>query len=462
MNEELNALSIKSLRVILLTALLFCYTLILKGQDFIRFSPLTAQQIEHCEGDQYYVHFTRWGLIFLWEEYVFSALQHNSPVKSIKITNYEEHMVYDEPTMVENKKKSGIVEYQGDHFVVENDRLWQYSGFSVYGPAKGLMIIEAKNRDEIKRNDGYTVMYNRDENNRVTKTTCYYSYNFKKDVHFIVNYTYWANTDFINTIKCYDYKGKIKAEVNYYYLTIGKKTLLNKATCKLYESNSYASETYIYQLNYDVLLNVDKVELFFEENQGYKKQTKDMVINVNVDRDKKGNIKKCICNVIKYEEKELDRDGRLNSFKDEIKDGFNKTATWFFDYDDNNNWTAMTRAITWNGEKTKYQIKRDLVFNTSQSVSKEKSNPTLSSPSKSTSFPEKQNSSSKTVVIDGSELRLRLGPSLNSNTFKWPDGTNRHPKVGEKFKYLGESGDFYKIDFNGNELWVSKQFTHIE
>ena len=66
------------------------------------------------------------------------------------------------------------------------------------------------------------------------------------------------------------------------------------------------------------------------------------------------------------------------------------------------------------------------------------------------------------VVIDGSELRLRLGPSTSSDTFKWPDGTNRHPNVGEKFKYLGESGDFYKIDFNGKELWVSKQFTHVE
>ena len=66
------------------------------------------------------------------------------------------------------------------------------------------------------------------------------------------------------------------------------------------------------------------------------------------------------------------------------------------------------------------------------------------------------------VVIDGSELRLRLGPSLNSDTYKWGDGTNRHPKVGEKFKYLGESGDFYQIDFHGHRLWVSKFYTHIE
>ena len=69
---------------------------------------------------------------------------------------------------------------------------------------------------------------------------------------------------------------------------------------------------------------------------------------------------------------------------------------------------------------------------------------------------------SQFVVIDGSQLRLRLGPSTSSETFKWSDGTNRHPNVGDKYRYLGESGDFYKIDFNGNELWVSKQYTHLE
>ena len=72
------------------------------------------------------------------------------------------------------------------------------------------------------------------------------------------------------------------------------------------------------------------------------------------------------------------------------------------------------------------------------------------------------NSSSRYVVIDGSELRLRLDPSTSADTYKWKDGTNRHPKVGEAFRYLGESGDFYKIDFKGTQLWVSKLYTHIE
>lgn len=70
--------------------------------------------------------------------------------------------------------------------------------------------------------------------------------------------------------------------------------------------------------------------------------------------------------------------------------------------------------------------------------------------------------SNKYVVIDGSELRLRKGPSTSADTYKWGDGTNRHPKVGEAFHYIGESSDFYKIDFKGTPLWVSKLYTHIE
>lgn len=67
----------------------------------------------------------------------------------------------------------------------------------------------------------------------------------------------------------------------------------------------------------------------------------------------------------------------------------------------------------------------------------------------------------KLVEIMASDLRLRLNPSTDAETFKWGDGSNRHPKKGERFQYLGETRDFYKIDFHGNELWVSKQYTSI-
>jgi hypothetical protein len=71
-------------------------------------------------------------------------------------------------------------------------------------------------------------------------------------------------------------------------------------------------------------------------------------------------------------------------------------------------------------------------------------------------------SSARYVVIDATELRLRLGPSMSAETFKWADGSNRHPNKGERYRYLGESGDFYKIDYKGHELWVSKQYTYLE
>ena len=70
--------------------------------------------------------------------------------------------------------------------------------------------------------------------------------------------------------------------------------------------------------------------------------------------------------------------------------------------------------------------------------------------------------SSQKVVIDGVNLRIRYAPSPDAETYKWADGTNRHPEKGERFPYLGEVGDFYKIDYKGLVLYVSKQHTHLE
>lgn len=71
-------------------------------------------------------------------------------------------------------------------------------------------------------------------------------------------------------------------------------------------------------------------------------------------------------------------------------------------------------------------------------------------------------SSIQFVVINATELRLRLGPSKTADTYKWSNGTNRHPNKGDRFPYLGESGEFYKIDYDGHEVWVSKQYTYLE
>ena len=100
------------------------------------------------------------------------------------------------------------------------------------------------------------------------------------------------------------------------------------------------------------------------------------------------------------------------------------------------------------------------VKNVSSNTSIEKNEAKANASSKENTI--KYSNSKQHVVIDGSQLRLRLGPSTEAETFKWKDGTNRHPKVGEKFEYLGESGEFYQIDFHGHQLWVSKQYTHLE
>lgn len=69
--------------------------------------------------------------------------------------------------------------------------------------------------------------------------------------------------------------------------------------------------------------------------------------------------------------------------------------------------------------------------------------------------------SPKYVVVNATNLRLRYGPSLEDDTYKGPDGKNQHVDKGECFPYLDEEGDFYKIDYNGQELWVAKEFTYL-
>lgn len=69
---------------------------------------------------------------------------------------------------------------------------------------------------------------------------------------------------------------------------------------------------------------------------------------------------------------------------------------------------------------------------------------------------------SRYVVINGVNLRLRYAPFPDADTFKWSDGTNRHPEKGERYPYLGEEGEFYKINYKGYILYVSKQHAYIE
>jgi hypothetical protein len=118
------------------------------------------------------------------------------------------------------------------------------------------------------------------------------------------------------------------------------------------------------------------------------------------------------------------------------------------DCDKNGNWTKRFLEVT------EYEYSYDIEDYLPQAVRHEEENRIIRYYG--------QESAGQYVVINATELRLRYGPSKSADTFKWEDGTNRHPQKGEWYPYLGESGDFYKIDYKGNELWVSKQYTYLE
>ena len=72
-----------------------------------------------------------------------------------------------------------------------------------------------------------------------------------------------------------------------------------------------------------------------------------------------------------------------------------------------------------------------------------------------------KNNDGQYVIIDANDLRLRKGPSLDAETYKKMDGKNVHANKGECYRYLDESDGFYKIDYRGDEVWVSKDYTYL-
>lgn len=62
------------------------------------------------------------------------------------------------------------------------------------------------------------------------------------------------------------------------------------------------------------------------------------------------------------------------------------------------------------------------------------------------------------VTVTGTNVRLRLQPSLQSETLTTSQGVNIHPKKGEKLECLGESGKFYQVKYKGKVVYLAKQF----
>ena len=66
------------------------------------------------------------------------------------------------------------------------------------------------------------------------------------------------------------------------------------------------------------------------------------------------------------------------------------------------------------------------------------------------------------VTVTGTNVRLRLQPSLQSETLTTSKGVNIHPKKGEKLECLGQTGNFYKVRYQGKVVYISTQFAKPE
>lgn len=66
------------------------------------------------------------------------------------------------------------------------------------------------------------------------------------------------------------------------------------------------------------------------------------------------------------------------------------------------------------------------------------------------------------VVLNGTSVRLRLGPGTSYDYLKRKDGNPRYLNKGARLTYQGEEGDFYKCTFEGRTVYVSKQYSILQ
>lgn len=66
--------------------------------------------------------------------------------------------------------------------------------------------------------------------------------------------------------------------------------------------------------------------------------------------------------------------------------------------------------------------------------------------------------SASTVTVTGNGVRLRFGPGLDYGYLTYKSGAARCPKKGEKLTLLGEDGDWYKVMYAGQQLYIFKSY----
>lgn len=70
-------------------------------------------------------------------------------------------------------------------------------------------------------------------------------------------------------------------------------------------------------------------------------------------------------------------------------------------------------------------------------------------------------SSGSVVVVNGKNVRLRWGPSLNASIYTNGYGKPIYPSKGTRLTYLGQTGNWFKVRYNGNVLYISKDYSYL-
>lgn len=65
------------------------------------------------------------------------------------------------------------------------------------------------------------------------------------------------------------------------------------------------------------------------------------------------------------------------------------------------------------------------------------------------------------VVINGTDVHLRVSPSTGAGWLTWSDGGTRSVPKDSKLEYAGDYGDWYAVRYDGQKLYVSKQFSYL-
>lgn len=68
----------------------------------------------------------------------------------------------------------------------------------------------------------------------------------------------------------------------------------------------------------------------------------------------------------------------------------------------------------------------------------------------------------RSVVVDGVHVRLRLRPSLNAGILTYGNGSPVYPRKGERLRFLGHAGDFYKVSYNGQVVFIHKAYSYLQ